>query len=147
MNHVLFFDPNVLSDILVPIFMCAVMPCVIVFLVMWANRNEVNRKAEVALKAIEKGAEIDPSFFSPIKKAKSVKRRVFGYLTTGMVLFGLGVAFFLIAAILNQFELYLVAPAGICLFLGVAFILAYFISRKQFAAEIKAEDAAASGKE
>ena len=44
-----------MEDIILPIFMCVVMPVAIVWLVMRAKQNETNKMAEIMLKAIEAG--------------------------------------------------------------------------------------------
>jgi len=138
----LTFDPAYLEDILVPIFVCFALPIGIVFCVMWAKRNETNRKAEVAMKAIEKGVQIDPSFFGEVgqgKKSKSVKEKVFGNLKSGLILSGLGIALIAICFIRSlDYELQLCGAVLLCL--GLAFVAFFFISKKHFAAEIKAEE-------
>lgn len=52
-----------MEDIILPIFMCVVMPVAIVWLVMRAKQNETNKMAEIMLKAIEAGIPLDPDFF------------------------------------------------------------------------------------
>lgn len=143
MNTLLTCDHlYVLEDIFVPLGICVVLPCLIVFLVMWARRNEVNRKTEVALKAIEKGVQIDPNYFaSPnFKQNKSVKAKVFRYLISGLVLSSLGLAFAVISVIPSINEPGFMYPGAIFLILGIAFMIIYFIARRQFASEIKAEE-------
>lgn len=139
---------SILEDTLVPIFVCVVLPALIVFLVMWQRRNEVNRKTEVALKAIETGAQVDPNFFAPAPKkkekaGKSLKFRIFNMLRSGIILASLGAAFIVIAvlsAVKGDVMLGLMTVGIILLALGCGFVASYFIARKQFAAEIKAEE-------
>lgn len=131
------------SEVLVPIFLCVVLPCVIVWLTSRTRRHELDRKTELALKAIESGAQIDPNFFSKAAPAKTIKEKIFGHLTTGCILSALGLALFAVAmfgkdTITSSFYVPLVG--GILLLLGIAFIVIYFIGRKQFAAEIAAEE-------
>ena len=52
-----------MEDIILPIFICVVMPVAIVWLVMRAKQNETNKMAEIMLKAIEAGIPLDPDFF------------------------------------------------------------------------------------
>ena len=42
-----------MEDIILPLFMCVVMPVTIVWLVMRTKQNETNKMAEIMLKAIE----------------------------------------------------------------------------------------------
>ena len=132
------------TEVLVPIFLCVVLPCVIVWLTSRTRRHELDRKTELALKAIESGAQIDPNFFSKAAPAKTIKEKIFGRLTTGCILAALGLALFGVAlfgkdALTSSF--YVPLGGGILLLLGIAFIVTYFIGRKQFAAEIAAEEA------
>lgn len=139
---------DVLENTLVPIFVCVVLPSLIVFLVMWQRRNEVNRKTEVALKAIETGAQVDPNFFAPTagkkdKAGKSLKMKIFKMLRCGIVLSTLGAAFIIISVISKyngDIRQSLTTAGIIILALGLGFTASYFIARKQFAAEIKAEE-------
>lgn len=133
-----------MEDFLLPVLISVVLPCVIVWLTSRTRRHELDRKTELALKAIESGAQIDPNFFSKAKPAKTVKERIFGRLTTGCTLSALGLALFGVAlfgkdALTSSF--YVPLGGGILLLLGIAFIVTYFIGRKQFAAEIAAEEA------
>ena len=144
MNTVLIANTEWMEEFLLPVFVCVVLPCVIVWLTTRTRRHELDRKTELALKAIESGAQIDPNFFSKAKPAKTVKERIFCRLTTGCTLSALGIAFFGVAlfgkdAITSSF--YVPLGGGILLLLGIAFIVTYFIGRKQFAAEIAAEEA------
>lgn len=144
MNTVLMVNTQWMVDFLLPVFICVVLPCVIVWLTSKTRRHELDRKTELALKAIDSGAQIDPNFFSKAAPAKTVKERIFGRLTTGCTLSALGLALFGVAlfgkdAITSSF--YVPLGGGILLLLGIAFIVTYFIGRKQFAAEIAAEEA------
>ena len=50
-----------MEDIILPLFMCVVMPVTIVWLVMRTKQNETNKMAEIMLKAIETGTPEDPN--------------------------------------------------------------------------------------
>ena len=50
-----------MEDIILPLFMCVVMPVTIVWLVMRTKQNETNKMAEIMLKAIETGTPVDPN--------------------------------------------------------------------------------------
>jgi len=132
-----------LEDIIVPIFVCFALPVGMVFFVMWARRNETNRKAEVALKAIENGVQINPDFFNgkTAKTPKSVKQKVFGNLKTGLILAGLGVACILPSLLADGFLKNFGFVSAALLFLGIAFIIYFFIAKKHFSKEIEAEEA------
>lgn len=75
-----------LIRVLVPIAIVVVMPVLVVWLVMRARQHEVDKKAEVLLKAVENGTQIDPAFFANAgAKKKSVKDKLMGYLTVAMI--------------------------------------------------------------
>jgi len=140
MNSLLTIYPVDWEAILISLGICVVLPCLVVFFVTWARRNEINRKTEVALKAIECGVQTDASYFTKKEEKKaSVKARVFGYLIVSMVLSGLGLAFTILSFCPNL-PSQLLIPGVILLLPGIAFLAVYFIARKQFAAEIKAEE-------
>ena len=136
MNTLLAID--ILSeDFLVPFVICVVLPCMIVWMCTKRRRHEIDKKTELAIKAIENGAPLDASLFVPEKK--SVKRRIFGYLVAGGIVAGIGLAGLVGGLILQNQFIYL--PAIVLLLVGIALLVAYFVGRKQFAAEIAAEEA------
>lgn len=131
-----------LTEILVPIAMCVVMPCLIVYFVMNAKRHEIDRMTDIALKSIEKGKDIDLSLFKAQQdQAKNIKMKVFGWLRGGIICLGIGAAFIIMALCGYADELCgedISMTVGLILALvGLALIIAYFLGRKQFAAEIK----------
>lgn len=133
-----------LVDILVPIFICCVLPCVVVFINAWVKRNEINRRTEVALKAMETGTAIDPKLLEG--NAPGIKERVFSNLRRGLICIGLGLGvvvcciFAKDGAFAKMWEV-VFGLGGALVFLGLAFVVAYFVSRAHFSAEIKAEEA------
>ena len=114
-----------MEDFLLPVFVCVVLPCVIVWITSKTRKHELDRKTELALKAIESGAQIDPNFFSKAAPAKTIKKKIFGRLTTGCILAALGVALFGKEDVTDSF--YVPLGGGILLLLGIAFIVTYFI--------------------
>ena len=132
----------ILEDILVPIFICVVLPIVIVFIVMNARKHEVSRKAEVALKAIEAGAPVDPNFFKTAKKKETIKERLLGQLTGACITFLMGIAF-LVANLMdwNPKGLHLFSIAGgVMIAIGIGLFISFCVSRKMLAKEIEAEE-------
>lgn len=136
-----------LEDIIVPIGICVVTPVLIVFLVMWARRREIDRKSEMAIKAMECGLEVDPKLFAPKeKKKKTYKGMVFGMLRGGLVCTGLGIAlitmellknFSVIAGKCNNDTLF----GGLILMLiGIALVISWSVGKKHFALEIQNEE-------
>ena len=141
-----------MEDIILPIFMCVVMPVAIVWLVMRAKQNETNKMAEIMLKAIEAGIPLDPDFFKTQTRTlqKSLKERQLGWLTAACILIALGVGSILVGAIIiliNNWT-YDTAPTayslltfagGIVLVIGIALLVVYFIRKRILAKELEAE--------
>ena len=143
---------DVLVEFLIPLFVCVVLPVMIVWLVMRAKQNETNRKAEVMLKAIESGTTIDPDFFKSPVQPKSLKEKLLGRLTGACVTSMLGIAFLLGGMVFDwkinfgpMFSLPLVG--AILLAVGISLFVVYFVSRKMLAKEIEAEEKAVDSKE
>ena len=141
-----------MEDIILPIFMCVVMPVAIVWLVMRAKQNETNRMAEIMLKAIEAGIPLDPDFFKTQTRTlqKSLKERQLGWLTAACILIALGLGSILVGAIIiliNNWT-YDTAPTayslltfagGLVLVIGIALLVVYFIRKRILAKELEAE--------
>lgn len=138
-------------EVIVPIFICVVLPVTIVWLVMRAKKNETDRKAEIMLKAIESGATIDPDFFKPQQTdRRTLKEKLLGRLTGACVTSMLGIVF-LVGGICFGWKLNL-GPlpslpllGGILLAVGIALFVVFFVSRKMLAKEIEAEENGMNG--
>ena len=144
-----------MEDILLPIFMCVVMPVAIVWLVMRTKLNETNKMAEIMLKAIETGAPIDPDFFKTQTSTlrKSLKERQLGWLTAACILIAFGLGSILVGSIIilvNNWS-YDTAPSayslitfagGLVLVIGIALLAVYFIRKRILAKELEAEEKA-----
>ena len=141
-----------MEDIILPIFMCVVMPVAIVWLVMRAKQNETNKMAEIMLKALEAGIPLDPDFFKTQTRTlqKSLKERQLGWLTAACILIALGLGSILVGAIIiliNNWT-YDTAPTayslltfagGLVLVIGIALLVVYFIRKRILAKELEAE--------
>lgn len=132
-----------LEDILVPIFICVLLPVAIVWIVGRTRQNETNRKTEVLLKAIESGAQIDPDMFKDKEKTpRSVKQQLLDKLTTGCITSFMGAAFLAMYVLKVEFFLADLLPiAGfILLAVGLAMFISYFVGKNMLAKEIEAEE-------
>ena len=144
-----------MEDILLPIFMCVVMPVAIVWLVMRTKLNETNKMAEIMLKAIEAGTPIDLDFFKTQTQSlrKSLKERQLGWLTAACILIVLGLGSILVGGIIilvNNWS-YETAPSayslitfagGLVLVIGLALLVVFFIRKRILAKELEAEEKA-----
>ena len=142
-----------LTEILVPIFVCVILPVAIVFIIGRTRQNEINRKSEIMIKAIENGQQIDPELFkatTPEPKApKTLKQELVEKLTGGCVVTLMGVAFLTLYCINLfmpeahiMFGNWLAVAGGVMLAVGIGLLVSYFASKSILADEIKAEEEA-----
>ena len=131
-----------LIQALVPIGICVVLPILIIALVLRNRRNEVDKKTELMMKAIENGTTLDPSFFQQTSccRKKTVKDKLMGWLLAACITTGIGV---MIAAVMTlalsltgEFQkdadnvLFLIFPA-VLIAVGIAFFIVYFIGKNK----------------
>lgn len=131
------------AAILVPIFVCVVLPVSIVLIIGLVRKNETERKAEVMMKAIEAGVPVDPALFNDNKKKASIKKdlldKLNGACITSLIGAGLlilhltGIKIFLPSA-------YLPFTAAVLLAVGIGLFISYFVGKKMLAKEIEAEE-------
>ena len=138
---------NNLIDNLIPIGVCVVLPIFIVWLNLRAKMNETNRKAEVMLKAIEAGKEVDADYFKPEGKAKTVKGQLLGKLTGACITFLIGALVMTIVLCMSaqgkidsEETLGFGVFSGIMIAIGVALFISFFVGRKMLAKEMEAEE-------
>jgi hypothetical protein len=133
-----------MEDILalsIPIFICVVLPVMVVWLVTRANTRRTEKKMDVLMKAIENGTEIDPDMLVDINGGKSTKMKLVDKLGSGVMLTLMGLVFILLAA----FNVLSFAAwgyyAGIpILAVGIGTLVSYFFGMKFLKPEIEAEE-------
>ena len=142
---------DILTNFGVPVFVCVVLPIVIVWLVARTRQNEANRKAEIMLKDIEAGVPVDMSQFEPAKKksAKSIKQELLDKLNGAIITGLMGIGFLVLGILrtidpqfgLNTFLNKWWLPAGgVLLAVGIGLFISYFVGKKMLAKEIEAEE-------
>ena len=132
-------------DSLIPIFVCVVLPVMIVWLGTRARIRKNEQKMNVLMKAIENGVEIDPALLmSDTESVRNTKMKLIHKLTVGIVCTIIGLTA-LICPSLKVFEsgdglkmLYICG--GAFLAIGIAYTVIFFIGRKYLAPEIEAEE-------
>lgn len=140
-----------MEDIIIPIFMCVVMPIAIVWLVMRTKLNETDKMAEIMIKALEAGTPIDPSFFKEQPLHKTIKEKQVGLLTGACIVGVLGLGLIIIGVITSLVNgwTYLTAPSaityaslagGVLVALGLALYIAYLLRKRLLTKEIEAEE-------
>lgn len=134
---------------LVPIFVCVILPVTIVLIVSLVKRAEINRRAEVMIKAIENGTSIDPELLKPAKKEKSAAERLIDRLTGALVTGFMGIAFLVIGGVhcyrtpdwdFGDLPALLLLVGAILLAVGIANYIAYQTGKKILAKEGEIEE-------
>lgn len=150
MAHIILFNAAVLSevfDFILPIALCVVLPVICLWLTIRARQHEIDKKTELAAKAIENGYQIDPAILTRSLRPRSVrtaKERFFRKLKTGIILFAIGMIFFFMGLLMTSIAkaatmgLWMTASVFGCL--GLGFIAIYFFGRREFADEIASEE-------
>lgn len=122
------------EDILIPIAVCVVLPIFIVAIVTFAGVNRDNKRSKIMLAAIEKGMDVDAkNLFESDKKKKTLKERVMGYLSKGLVCLAVGIAL-VISNFMIDLEGTPLIGGLICGLIGVAYVILYFVFRKSLPA-------------
>jgi uncharacterized membrane protein len=132
-----------------PVFICVVLPVMVVLIVGLVRKNETNRKAEVMLKAIENGASIDPEFFKSTtkqKKQRTIKERLLDRLTGACVTGLIGVAMLAYGiwkGDLNGWDngdKMLILISGVLIAVGIANLVLFITGKNMLSKEIEAEE-------
>lgn len=132
--------------IALPLGICVALPVLIVWLVTRARQNEVNRKTEIMLKAIEAGTAVDTSFFKSLQDQKTIKERLLNRLSAACVVSLIGIPILVIGIMLCKTyglqgdTVFVPMIGGILLTIGIGLLIVYFVGKKLLAKEIEAEE-------
>ena len=137
------------TDLIAALGICVVLPIIVVSLITRAKTNATNRRAEIAMAAIEKNTNVDlEEFFRKMNPPRrSIKERLLNRLLLGCIftLFGLGVyiAIFVYNLNVGGFDRTMFIGLSIAavpsLGIGLAFLINYFIGRRILKQEMEAE--------
>ena len=121
------------------------MPIVVVWMNNRTSQNETNKKTELLLKSIEAGATIDPEYFKPQKKEKTLKEKMLGRLTGACIATAIGASICIAVLILSyaggNFRTTEYTVIGSIVFaVGIALFISYFAGKRMLAKELKAEE-------
>lgn len=130
-----------MEDILVPIFVCVVLPVAIVLIVFLAAMNSDNKRAAVIIKAIEVsgGADID-KLSETLRKQKKSPREILNlrllrgciFTLIGLSVIIVGIANLIAGSIFRSDQVTVPLMIGApCLAVGISYLIVYFVSRKQ----------------
>lgn len=90
-----------IAQIIIILGVCVVLPVLVVWLVSRSRKNDIDRRTEVMLKAIEHGQEIDPEAFSS-KGRRTIKMALLGKLQSGIILFLVGTGMLIAAPFVEE---------------------------------------------
>lgn len=137
-----------LAEMILFLGIFVVMPVIIVSLVTRAKTNATNKRAEIALAAIEKNSDVNlEEFFKKMNPPRrSIKERLLDKLLWGCIftLFGAGIYVAILVYHMNVEEFdrnmfiglsFIAVPS---LGVGLAFLINYYVGRKVLKEEIEA---------
>ena len=138
-----------MKEILVPIFICVVLPVSIVLIVYVSGIINNNKRAEVLIKAIESGRDVDIDRLAEAMSGKAARvrknhhERQNGRLLKGCIfsLIGLISVIFGLCGF-GSFNDLNIIPSGIgaiLLAIGVSYLIVYYVSRKELNTESRIE--------
>lgn len=130
-----------MEDILVPIFVCVVLPVSIVLIVFLAAMNSDNKRAKILIKAIESGNGIDADRLAealrkPQKSAHEIlnlrllRGCIFGFIGIVLIIVGL-VNLFMGADFASDPVTINMMLGGVSLAIGASYTIVYFVTRKE----------------
>ena len=138
-----------LVQLLIPIFVCCVLPIMVVWLTLRNKKNETDKRTQIVLAAIEKNPEMDVQELlkKMAPKEKLLKEKLLEKLQSGCLFTFIGIALFGIAFYVDCLggssasKLHMMYIGGVILFaVGIAYIINYFMGKKMLTKEIEAEE-------
>ena len=139
---------DIWTTFVLPVFICVVLPVVVVWLALRSRQHAIDKKAEIMLKAIESGATIDPNLLKQQEKAKSTKKELLDKLNGACITSLMGLAFIALAIVRyyspqfdRTFLHNFIVPGGfVLLAVGIGLFISYFVGKKMLAKEMEAEE-------
>lgn len=124
-----------LEDILVPIFVCVVLPVSIVLITSLVRINSEKQHAKIVIKAIEANKDVDTDkLIESMRKPKKTALEILNLrLLRGCIFSLLGIVF-LISGLVDLFVIgdsVFYISAGAFLSIGISYLIVYFVTRKQ----------------
>ncbi len=140
-----------LTDFLLPVFICCVLPVCIVLIVFVYRNKALTKKTDILKLAIEKGAHVDPGSLMEALAAtghrrKSVRLQLLNRLTAGCVLFMVGVIAIISVLcipaedIIPVAKAFFVSIASVICAIGVGFLVSFFIGKKMLKKDVEIEE-------
>lgn len=132
-----------MDEIIIPIFVCVVLPIAIVAIIFYAKINQDNKRTKVLIKAIEANNNIDAdkiaAAMSDSKKEQTPQQLLNKRLLRGCMftLAGLVLVVLSIITYLNEYDFSsdpVFMPAmfgGLSIAIGLSYLIVYFLTRSQ----------------
>ena len=137
------------GEMLVLLGIFVVLPTIIVWLVTRYKKHETDKRAEIALAAIEKNSDLDlEAFFRKLNPpSRTIKEKLLNKLLFGSVFTLFGIFIYFAVAVENvlsgQYNANLFIPMSFVavpsLGVGIAFLINYFVGRKALKQEMEAQ--------
>lgn len=130
-----------MAEILVPIFVCVVLPVAIVLIISLAKMNGENKRSQIIMKAIEANKDVDTDkLIESLKKPqKSAREVLYTRLQRGCMFSLIGLVLAIVGIVSyaagTEFSAdHVTVPlvfGGISFAIGLSYLITYFVSRKQ----------------
>ena len=130
-----------MAQILVPIFVCVVLPVAIIAIIFGASINSDNKRSKVLIKAIESNCDIDADKLAEaLQKPKKTALEILNLrLLRGCIFSLVGIAVCIIGIIAYSMGMEFQTDAvtvplifgGISIAIGLSYLVVYFVTRKQ----------------
>ena len=129
-------------EILIPIAVSCVMPIAIVGIIARAVAKKSEHKMNVMIKAVENGAEIDPSVLMSVRsRTISTKMQLVRRLGAGVAFTLMGLMFILGAVFnLASFSVWGYYPGFPLLAIGAGFLVSFFFGRSFLKSQMESEE-------
>lgn len=129
------FITEALIGLLVPLGICVALPVLIIWLISRTETNKDNRNAEIIIKAIESDTAVDTDKLVEAlgKRKKSPLEVLHARLLRGCIFTFTGIAAAIVSMLIplvQDLYLILIIVSALCLAIGIAYIVVYFITRK-----------------
>lgn len=133
---------------LIPISICAIMPIMVIFLLMWAQRNKDNKRAEVIIEACRAKGDVDIDQLQKAlgRKELSPARLLQRRLLIGCVCSFSGIGLLLTGLLLSFsedneiYDLWFMMLAGFILTaIGISYYVVYRLQRRMMRDGMEAE--------
>lgn len=128
--------------VLIPIFICVILPVAIVAIVSSASKNKDNQRTKIMLAMIEKNSDLDLDQMKDIlqKEKKSFRQQALSNLRGGLICIGIGVSIILWRLLTHKGEPFFILVGGIVLAIGIALVVMYFITMREAEREESARE-------